>query len=133
MHSSHVLGTSNIIRKLVFAAALACLAVGCAGTGAESLAEDSIEVDDVAVSQQALLNRGALATTATAGIAKPPVIKDPGPIVVYFQCGWDPKSLSAQCTCSGDADCNRMFTSGFCGANASCDSGAGTCTCDLKL
>jgi hypothetical protein len=52
---------------------------------------------------------------------------------VYFKCGWNPKTLTSECTCSGDADCNRMFTSGFCGENASCDTGAGTCRCDLKL
>ncbi len=50
---------------------------------------------------------------------------------VYFQCGWNPKTLRSECTCRGDVDCNNMFTSGFCGPNASCDTGAGTCTCDL--
>jgi hypothetical protein len=111
------------------------LAVACAGAGDEAFG-DSIESDDVAASQQEL-SRAPLAATTTAKsgtlIADPPVIHDPGTVVVYFQCGWDPKSLSAQCTCRGDADCNKMFTSGFCGANASCDNGAGTCTCDLKL
>jgi hypothetical protein len=52
---------------------------------------------------------------------------------VAFQCGWNSKTLTSECTCAGDADCNRMFTSGFCGGNASCDTGAGTCRCDLKL
>ena len=52
---------------------------------------------------------------------------------VYFQCGFNPKTLSSECTCSGDADCNGIFASGFCGENASCDTGTGTCRCDLKL
>jgi hypothetical protein len=51
----------------------------------------------------------------------------------FFQCGWNPKTLTSECTCAGDMDCNRMFTSGFCGENASCDTGNGTCRCDLKL
>jgi hypothetical protein len=62
-------------------------------------------------------------------VSLPP--KNLGP--VYFQCGWNPKTLTSECTCRGDADCNRMFTSGFCGDNASCDTGAGTCRCDFKL
>ena len=53
------------------------------------------------------------------------------PRTVFFQCGWNPHTLTSECTCSGDRDCNRMFESGFCGANASCDTGAGTCRCDL--
>lgn len=57
--------------------------------------------------------------------------KSVGP--VYFKCGWNPKTLNSECTCSGEADCNRMFISGFCGDNASCDNGSNTCTCDLKL
>ncbi|HKP58736.1 MAG TPA: hypothetical protein VJV78_18575 [Polyangiales bacterium] len=136
MHSSHAQRTSKQFRTFLFAAVLGSLAAACAGTGAESL-DDAIEVDDVAASQQEL-TRAAVGSTAVAStsgkvISNPPVIKDPGTVVVYFQCGWDPKSLSAQCTCHGDADCNRMFTSGFCGANASCDSGNNSCTCDLKL
>ena len=52
---------------------------------------------------------------------------------VYFQCGWNPAAGKGQCACSGNADCNKMFTSGFCGGNASCDTGAGSCSCDLML
>ncbi len=52
---------------------------------------------------------------------------------VYFQCGWNPKTLTSECTCRGVVDCIRMVTSGFCGEKASCDSGTGTCRCDLKL
>jgi hypothetical protein len=62
------------------------------------------------------------------GVSVPP--KSVGP--VYFKCGWNPKTLTSECTCSGDADCNRMFTSGFCGDNASCDTGTNTCRCDIK-
>src|SRR2546428_413066 len=50
-----------------------------------------------------------------------------------FQCGWNGKRLTSECTCRGDENCNTMFTSGFCGEKASCDSGTGTCRCDLKL
>jgi hypothetical protein len=50
-----------------------------------------------------------------------------------FQCGWNSQTLTSECTCAGDEDCNRMFTSGFCGGNASCDTGAGTCRCDLQM
>lgn len=121
------------LQRVRFGLAALSIAMGvwgsaCAGTDA-GLAED-LEADDVAVSQEALIKPSAVASTATAGTVKPP---KGGGTVVYFQCGWDPKSLSAQCTCHGDADCNRMFTSGFCGANASCDSGNDSCTCDLKL
>ena len=114
---------------LALAAALGVTASACVGTALDQPSDNELAVEDVGVSQQAL-NRQTLASTATAGSIKP---VNGGNIVVYFQCGWDPKSLSAQCTCRGDDDCNRMFTSGFCGANASCDTGAGTCTCDLKL
>jgi hypothetical protein len=135
MHSSHSQPASKHCLTIAFAALLGSLAAACAGSGDESF-DDSIEASDVAANQQEL-SRAPVAETAAVSssklTAKPPVIQDPGTIVVYFQCGWDPKSLSAQCTCHGDADCNRMFTSGFCGANASCDSGAGSCTCDLKL
>lgn len=50
---------------------------------------------------------------------------------VNFQCGWNAHTLKSECKCSGDRDCNNMFSSGFCGANASCDTGQGTCTCEL--
>jgi hypothetical protein len=56
-----------------------------------------------------------------------------GRLVSYFSCGWNEKTLTSECTCSGDTDCNNMFNSGFCGGNASCDIDAGTCRCDLKL
>jgi hypothetical protein len=37
------------------------------------------------------------------------------------------------CTCTGDADCNDLFTSGKCGDITSCDTGAGTCSCFKHL
>jgi hypothetical protein len=52
---------------------------------------------------------------------------------VFFKCGWNPKTLTSECTCSGDVDCNRMFEAGVCGDIASCDTGTGTCRCDLRL
>jgi hypothetical protein len=54
-----------------------------------------------------------------------------GPI--YFKCGWNPKTLTSECVCAGDPGCNKMFESGFCGQNANCDTGKGTCRCDLKM
>ena len=38
-----------------------------------------------------------------------------------------------KCKCTGDADCNDMFTDGVCGDVASCDNGNGTCECYKKL
>jgi hypothetical protein len=122
-------------RALWLVVALGALSAACAAGADESL-EGANGSEDVVGSEQALTKQPLAAkTTAAIGskLTNPPTGVDPGTTVVYFQCGWDPKSLSAQCKCSGDADCNRMFTSGFCGASASCDSGAGTCTCDLKL
>jgi hypothetical protein len=52
-----------------------------------------------------------------------------------FKCGFNEATSKSECTCSGDADCNKMFESGFCKGtrdNASCDTGTGTCRCDLK-
>jgi hypothetical protein len=134
--SSHVSSLFTSKRAHIRAAIIAVFGVaGAACVGApndESFGAEA-EAGDVVASQQAL-SKQALASTATATVTNvkaPPV--GGGTVVVYFQCGWDPKSLSAQCSCHGDADCNRMFTSGFCGENASCDNGANTCTCDLKL
>lgn len=120
---------SSALSSFLFAAALSVVSSACAGADEGPLDE---EASAVGVNEQALVSKQVLASTAAIGgkVVAPPTT---GGTVVYFQCGWDPKSLSAQCSCHGDADCNRMFTSGFCGANASCDSGANTCTCDLKL
>jgi hypothetical protein len=119
---------SSAFSTFLFAAAFGVVGSACAGADEGPLDE---EASAVGVSEQALVSKQALAPAAAIGGKV--VAPTTGGSVVYFQCGWDPKSLSAQCSCHGDADCNRMFTSGFCGANASCDSGAGTCTCDLKL
>jgi hypothetical protein len=37
-----------------------------------------------------------------------------------------------KCKCTGDDDCNDMFTAGVCGDVASCDNGNGTCECYKK-
>jgi hypothetical protein len=78
---------------------------------------------------QIALTRGTGGEGARRIVALPPTIV--GPVISAFQCGWNPNSQKAQCWCSGDRDCDNMFRSGFCGANASCDTGQGTCTCDL--
>jgi hypothetical protein len=49
-------------------------------------------------------------------------------VVMQYNCD-DP----AVCTCSGDDDCNDLFSSGKCGDIASCDTGAGTCWCFKEL
>jgi hypothetical protein len=56
------------------------------------------------------------------------------PTVMNFKCGFNDTTHKSECTCSGDADCNKMFESGFCkeGGASSCDTGRGTCRCDLK-
>jgi hypothetical protein len=38
-----------------------------------------------------------------------------------------------KCKCTGDADCNDMFSAGVCGDVASCDNGNGTCECYKKV
>ena len=48
----------------------------------------------------------------------------PRPSTAQFECS------RASCSCSGDADCNDMFSSGVCGRDALCDQTGGvTCTC----
>lgn len=38
-----------------------------------------------------------------------------------------------KCKCTGDDDCNDMFSAGVCGDIASCDNGNGTCECYKKV
>lgn len=49
-------------------------------------------------------------------------------------CGFNDSTHRGECSCTGDAECNDMFTN-YCkeGGASSCDNGTGKCTCEMKL
>ncbi len=51
-----------------------------------------------------------------------------------IQCGFNDSTHRGECSCTGDIECNDMFTN-YCkeGGASSCDNGTGKCTCEMKL
>jgi len=69
-------------------------------------------------------------TNPSAGVAT----GTPPKVTYQIHCGFNESSHQGECSCTGDAECNDMFTN-YCkeGGAASCDNGKGTCSCEMKL
>jgi hypothetical protein len=62
------------------------------------------------------------------------VTGNPPKATARIQCGFNDSTHRGECSCTGDADCNDMFTN-YCkeGGASSCDNGTGKCSCEMKL